>query len=153
MAATATVHSVLANGNLRMVDFDPNGTAATLVDLDPASSSEGLPIATFRRFVAGLFRSVGTGTVAEFSIIADTDDDLATTPTVVVQHAIGSPPDAVGDTIWLECDAEQIQEVLPGATHVGVRIDLATATDECVVFFGRFDAYYPRRALTADYIA
>lgn len=153
MAATASVHKVLGNCDLRLLDFDPNGTAPTLVDLDTATSGEGLTIAHFRSFVAGLFRSVGTGTVAEFAIIADTDDDMATTPTVVVTHAIGSAPDAVGDTIWLECDVEQIREVLSGATHVGVRIDLATATDECVVFFGRFEAMFPRRNLTADYIS
>ena len=153
MAATYNSHKVFGNANLRMRDFDPDGTAATVVDLDPATGGEGLLIENFRHFVAGLFRSVGTGTVAEFSIIADTDDDMATTPTVVVQHALGSAPDAVGDTIWLECDVEQIREVLATATYVGVRIDLATATDECVVFFGRFEPAYPTRNLTADAIA
>ena len=152
MAATYTTQKIGANAHFVMTDFDPDGTAATLVDLDRATGGEGLPIETFRRFVAGLFRSVGTGTVAEFSIIADSDDDMATTPTVVVQHAIGSAPDAVGDTIWLECDVEQVHEVLAGATHVGVRVDLATATDECVVFFGRFEPYYPTRNLTSDFI-
>lgn len=153
MAATASVHKILANANLRMLDFDPNATVPTLVDLDTATSSEGLTIAGYASFVAGLFRSVGTGSVASFDIIADIDDDMATTPTVVVTHALGSAPDAVGDTIWLECNAEQIREVLPAATHVGVRIDLATSTDECVIFFGRFRPTYATSGLTADFIA
>jgi hypothetical protein len=153
MPATYTSHKIFGAADLRMLDFDPNGTAATVVDLDTATGGEGLLIENFCQFVAGLFRSVGTGTVAEFAIIADTDDDMATTPTVVVTHALGSAPDAVGDTIWLECDVEQIREVLTTATYVGVRIDLATATDECVVLFGRFAASYPHRALTADFIA
>lgn len=152
MAATYTTQGVIANATLRMLDFDPDATSPVLVDLDPATSGEGFAIANYRRFVVGLFRSVGTGTVAAFEIVADNDDDLAS-PTVVVSHAIGSAPDAVGDTIWLECDVEQIREVDPAATHVGVRIDLATATDECVVFFGAFEPTYPRKDLTADRIA
>lgn len=153
MAATASVNKLLSQCNLVMVDFDPDGTAATVVDLDKATGGEGLTIAGYTGFIAGLFRSVGTGTVAEFAIIADTDDDMATTPTVVVTHAIGSAPNAVGDTIWLECNAEQVREVLAAATHIGVRVDLATSTDECVVFFGRFNPVYAVSGLTADYIS
>jgi len=153
MAATKDSNSLRANSHRVMTDFDPDATGGTIVDLDKATGGEGLPIENYRRFIAGLFRSVGTGSVTEFAIVADTDDDLATTPTVVVTHAIGSAPNAVGDTIWLECDAEDIKEVLAAATHVGVRINLVTATDECVVFFERADPYYPVRGLTADYIS
>jgi len=153
MAATASVTHIKDNTSLVMVDFDPDATGATIVDLDKATGGEGVTIAGYRHFLAGLFRSVGTGSVTAFEIVADTDDDMATTPTIVVSHAIGSAPNAVGDTIWLECDAEQIHEVLAGATHVGVRVNLVTATDECVIFFGRFNAFNPRRALTADYIS
>jgi len=153
MVATKDSHSLRANAHRVMTDFDPDATGATIVDLDRATGGEGLPIENFRRFIAGLFRSVGTGSVTSFAIVADTDDDLATTPTVVVQHAIGSAPNAVGDTIWLECDAEDIKEVLAGATHVGVRVNLVTATDECVVYFERADPYYPVRGLTTDYIS
>ncbi len=71
----------------------------------------------------------------------------------MVTHALGSAPDAVGDHIFLECDVEQVYEVLSTATHVGVRIDLATATDECVVLFIAGDPVYPVTGLTADYIA
>lgn len=153
MPATYTTDKARGKAVRRLVDFDPDGTAPTLVDLDPATSSEGFPIAQYRHFLVGLFRSVGTGSVVEFSIIADTDDDMATSPTVVVTHAIGSAPNAVGDTIWLECDVEQIREVLAAATHVGVRIDLVTSTDECVIYFEASEPFYPRAGLTADYIS
>lgn len=152
MAATYTTDKIFSNAKLVMADFDPDATAATIVDLDPATAAEGVPIENYRRFVAGLIHTVGTGSITEFAIIVGTDGDL-TGATVVVTHALGSDPNAVGDTIWLECDAEQCREVLATSTHIGVRIVLGTATDECIVFFGRFEPVYPTDGLTADYVS
>lgn len=153
MAATYTAHHELARSERRMVDYDVDG-ALNIVDLgQPQSAGNScLPIAQYRRFVAGLFRSVGTGSVTAFSIIAATSAAGAGA-TIVATHALGSAPDAVGDTIWLEVDAAQVREVLATATHVGVQLDLVTAGDECVVFFERADPFYPHAGLTADYIA
>lgn len=152
MAATYDAHHLRATSERRMVDFDPNSAGLTLVDLDPRSNAECLEIAEFRRFLAGLFRSVGTGTVVEFQVIAATDAD-GTGATIVKEHALAVAPDLVGDTLWLEVDAAQIREVLPAATHVGVRVQLQTSTDECVVFFERAEPFYPRAELTADDIS
>lgn len=154
MAATTTAHVALAKAERRMVDYDIDD-AINVVDLGQpqGAGNKCLPIETFRRFVAGLFRSVGTGTVDAFQIIAATAAD-GTGATIVVAHAIGGgAPNAVGDTIWLECDVEQVHEVLAAATHVGVRVDLATATDECVISFERLEAVHPRAGLTADFIS
>ena len=135
----------------RMVDFDPDATTLTLVDLDPASNAECLPLLHFRRFMAGLFRSVGTGVLTAWQIIAATDADGGGA-TVVVAGAVLTP-DAVGDRVWLECDIEQVRLALPTATHIGVRVQYATATDEGVVFFERADPEFPRAGLTADYVS
>lgn len=152
MTATYTAHHLLGLSERRMVDYDIDG-ALNVVDLGQpqGAGNKCLPIANFRRFAAGLFRSLGTGSVTQFDIIAATAAD-GTGATQVVAHGIASAPDAVGDTIWLEVDVEQIREVLPGATHVGVRVDLVTAGDECVVFFERADPLYTAGGLTADYI-
>lgn len=148
-----TAHIALAKANRRMVDFDPDATSATIVDLVPGSTDEMLPLADgYRRFVAGLFRSVGTGSVTSFEIIAATDAD-GTGATQVVAHAIGSAPNAVGDTVWLECDIEQVLDALATATHIGVRVALVTGTDECVVYFERSEPTFEYAGLTADYIA
>lgn len=135
-----------------MVDYDIDG-ALNLVDLGlpQGASQQCLPAAEFRRFCAGLFRSVGTGSVTAFQIIAATSAAGANA-TVVVEHALGSAPDAVNDQIWLECNIEQVRAALATATHVGVRVDLVTAGDECVVFFERAEPQFPRAGLTADYI-
>jgi len=155
MVSTTTAHKALAKCERRMVEYDSDG-ALNLVDLaqpQAGAATTCLPIANFRRFVGALFRSVGTGSVTAFSIVAATDA-AGSGAVAVVSHAIGSAPDAVNDTIWLECDAEQIHEVLAGATHVGLQVDLVTATDECVFYFERSEPFFgPRAGLTADYIA
>lgn len=135
----------------RMVDYDIDD-ALNLVDLVPGAADKCLPIATFRKFLAGVFRSVAAGALSKFQIIAATDA-AGTGATIVVEHALGDAPDAVGDTVWLECDADQIREALATATHVGVRLQLAAAADECVVFFERAEPYFPQAGLTADYVA
>lgn len=153
MVATYTAHHRLARAERRIVEYDVDG-ALNIVDLgQPQGASQScLPIALFRRFVAGLFRSVGTGSVTAFHIIAATSAAGAGA-VAVVSHPIGSAPDAVGDTIWLECDVEQIREVLSTATHVGIQVDMITATDECVFFFERADPLYTAGGLTADHVA
>lgn len=153
MVATTAVNNLNTRSKIILTDFDPDSASATKATLDRVGSAVAFPIANFRRFRAGLFRSVGTGSVTSFKIYAATAAD-GTGNTAVVAHAIGSAPDAVGDTIWLECDAEQIREVLSTATHVGVEIALVTSTDECVVLFEMAEPFYgPTHGLTADYIS
>jgi len=151
--ATYTAEHLTARSERRMVDFDPDATTLTLVDLDPTSADECLPIAEFRRFLVGVMKSVGTDAIEKVQIIAAANGDGGNAQVVVEKAFTTGAPGAVGDHVWLECDAAQCREVLPGATHVGVRVQLETATDECVVFFERAEPFYPRAGLTADYIA
>ena len=146
-----TAEHLTSRSERRMVDFDPDATTLTLVDLVPGSTDECLPIAEFRRYIAGFMRTIGTSNVA-FQIIAATDAD-GTGATVVRAHAVASQPDAVGDYIWLEVDVEQVREALSTATHIGVRASFATATDEGVIFFERAEPMFPRSGLTSDRIA
>jgi hypothetical protein len=156
MVATYIASHLNNLSEIRMLDYDIDG-ALNVVDLGQpqGAGNKCLPIAVFRRFRAGLFRSVSApASVDAFQIIAATTADGTGSPTIVVAHAIGTAPDAVGDTIWLEVDVEQVREVLLTATHVGVRVDLANAADECVIFFERADPLYgPRQGLTADFIS
>lgn len=152
MVATYTAEHLRSRSERRMVDYDIDG-ALNVVDLGQpqGAGNKCLSIAQHRRFLAGLFRSLGTGSVTAFHIIAATAAD-GTGAVAVVSHAVAAAPDLLNDTIWLECDVEQIREVLPTATHVGVQIDLVTAGDECVVFFERAEPLHPASGLTADFI-
>lgn len=143
----------LSRANRRLADFDPDVTTAVIVDLVPGSNDEMLPLsAGYRRFVAGLVRSVGTGGVTAFEIIAATDAD-GTGAVAVATHAGPTTANAVGDYIWLECDIEQVLAALATATHIGVRVTLATGTDECIIYFERSEPTFEYGGLTADFIS
>jgi len=150
MASTTTAHKALARAERRMVEYDSDD-ALNLVDLatPQGASTECLPIANFRRFVAGYFRSVGTGTLDNFQIIAATS---AAGAGAVVVAATSQDADAIGDFCYIEADVEQIREVLAAATHVGVRVQHG-ATDEAIISFERCEPFYPVAGLTADYIS
>lgn len=156
MVATTTANKLLSATERRIVLHDPAAAAtAQLVDLGQpqGASNKCVAIANYRRFLAGVSAAVLTGAgVTAFSIYAATDA-AGTGGVAVVSHAVGTAPDAVGDTLWLECDAEQVHEVLSTATHVGVWLDCAHDDDKITVYFERAEAMFPRSGLTADYTA
>jgi hypothetical protein len=151
MAATYTTASGLSRSKRQLLDFDPDATSATLVDLNRGATGTCVPLGLYRRFVVGVMHSVGTGAITLVEIIAATAVD-GTGATVVTSKA-ATTADAVGDTVWIEADASQVKEVLATATHVGVRITLATATDECVVMLEQLEPIFEAAGLTADDIS
>ena len=153
--ATSTAVSIAANRLQRTVIHQPSAAAtAQLVDLGQpqGGSLEMLPIKNYRKFSAQATASllVGAGVTA-FSIYAATDA-TGTGKVAVVTHAVGSAPDAEGDSLFLECDVEQVHESLSTATHVGVWIDAANDADEAAVVFTCEDPIYAVGGLTADYV-
>jgi hypothetical protein len=149
-----TANKLKAQANRRLVDFDPDSGSEVIVTLNPAASEKCLAIAPgYYGFLAGLFRSVGTGSVTAFRIVVTDAADGTGNVTTVVSHAIGSAPNAVGDTIWLEASGEQVKAaMLSTSAYIGVGITLVTSTDECVVYFERLPNN-KADGLTADYIS
>jgi hypothetical protein len=154
MVATYTAHHMLARSKRYLAEFDPDSGSDALVAIDPANSLSLVPIAQFKRFLAGYITSVGTGGITAFSIVAAPASNTAVgSCTTVVTHALGSNPDAVNDHLWLECDVDQVHEVLATATHVGILINLVTSTDEGIAFLECAEPMFPQSALTADYVS
>lgn len=150
MASPVATDHILANHAMQMYDFDPDGT-------DPVDVA-WVDMQNFRHFAVGLFRSVGTGTVAAFKILANAQSNGGGTDVEIKVHALGSAPDAVGDQIWLECSAEEIiQEAsdagIANVRYVSASVDLATSTDECVILYVRGHVRFAYDNLTADIIA
>lgn len=141
---------------IRPVIHQPGtSTTAQLVDLGQpqGASVKMLPIENFNRFCAVVTASALTGNgVTAFSIYAGTDA-AGTTPTEVVAHAVGTAPDAEGDTLFIECDVDQIHAALATATHVGVWLDCANDADEIAVTMICGLARFEYEDLTADYTA
>jgi hypothetical protein len=154
MPATYSAEHLTSRMRVQSVDFDPDSADPVVATLNPAATEKLRAIASGgRRFMAVLVRSVGTGAVDAFEIIAAGNAAGTTSPTVVVAHAGPTVANAVGDQLVLECDVEQVREVLASATHVGVRVELATNTDECIITFIEAEHAHPRAGLTADYIS
>jgi hypothetical protein len=147
---TYTANRLKANLKRKLWDFDPDSTAATVVGGTGGWHAVGALGGT-KAFLAALFRSVGTGSVSSFIIQAATSSTGASAATVV-SHALGTAPDAVGDQVYLEASDEQIRAALANATHVAVKIGLATSTDECVVLT-EYEPSFKADGLTADIIA
>jgi hypothetical protein len=140
MPATYSAEHFTARERNLYVEFDVTTTDSTVADLGQAfgSTDNLLDLSQYgglQKFYVALFKTVGTGNTDEFSIIAATNAAGTGSPTVVIQTATATAQtqNAVGDFLVLECDIDMIREVLPTATHVGVRLEPATNTDEWVI--------------------
>lgn len=138
-----TANHIRARQATKLHDFDPGATTVQAI--------EWRPIKEFRRFLAGFFRTIGTGAVT-FDIAVATDGS-GTGAVQVVAHAVGSEPDAVGDQIFLECDADQMRDALADATHWSPRVSVATGTDEGVVLTEEHEPLFVYNGLTSDIVA
>jgi hypothetical protein len=149
-----TANKLKARSNRRMVDFDPDSGSEAIVTLNPAASEKCLAIsAGYEAFLAGFIHSVGTGSVTSFRIFVADDAAGTTNAANVVSHALGSDPNAVGDTLWLEATGEQVKAAMGSASaYIGVKLTLATSTDEGIVFFERAQGDRGD-AQTADYVS
>lgn len=124
-------------------DFDPDGT-------DPVDVA-WVPISSFEHFMACLFHSVGTGNVDTFNIIANTQSDGSGTDVIVKSST--ADPDAVGDFAFLECSRSELASLGSGLAYVSANVELADATDECVITYIRSGARWSYAGLTTNVIA
>jgi len=149
MAATKTRNYLLGLAKRSLADFDPNATAATIVDFVKTGSTEMIAIEDAEAFVFGVVHTVGTTDVL-VEVIAATDADGTGATQVTTSSA--SDIDAVNDEYWVEVDVAMIREVLATATHVGLRITLTTATDECSCYYEKWGRFQ-YRAQTVTYVS
>jgi len=148
-----TANKLMTCALRRLLDFDPDSGSEIVATLNPAATEKCLPFsAGVARVLVGLMRSVGTGTVSTFRIFVADNAAGTTNAANVVSHAIGSAPDAVGDTVWLEATAEQLRAASSTAAYWGVKITLQTSTDECVLSVEQHQRH-TYDGLTADYIS
>jgi hypothetical protein len=153
MPATADVTWFRSRFVIRTRPVDPNSVDPVLVLLNPEAAEECIAVRSGpTRYCAKFLHTIGTGAIDGFEIIAATAAD-ATGATVVKAHATPTVADAPGDELVLECDVEQVREVLATATHVGVRVEFAVSTDEGAVTFLGAEPRFASGLLTTDYIS
>lgn len=133
--------------SVELLDFDPDSADAVNV--------AWRDMREYGRFVAGFMRTIGTGALDMFTIVAASNNTGANL-TTILSKTISSQPDAVGDYVFLEITADQIAHEDTsgvGLRYVSARLEFATSTDEGVVLYIRGDAQRARANLTADAIA
>lgn len=145
MASGVTTDYLSSTLKVASYDFDPDETAPTDVSWQDMRD--------FGALLVQLFRSIGTGTISSFTILANPLSDGSGTDSEVKAHAIGSAPDAVGDFINLECLASELPPLGSNLRYVSGAISLLTATDECVVVYVFGLPRFAYGSLTADTIA
>ena len=98
----------------------------------------------------------GVGITA-LRILANAESDGSGTDVVIVAHAVGTAPDAVGDSLVLECSAEQIvqegEDNSLDLRYVSVNMTAANSNDRILTTYIRKPGRYAFDALTADSIA
>jgi hypothetical protein len=150
MASPQAFDKLFANATIRHYDFDPDGP-------DPVDVA-WVDMQNFRYFAASFFRTIGTGALDRFRIIANPNSDGSGTDVVIKEHALTSQPDAVGDQVFLECQAEEIIQEgndagVSNVRYVSVQLEFATGTDEGVVTYIRHSPRFAHDGLTVDIIA
>jgi hypothetical protein len=148
MASTRDIQKIRANNAIKAFDFDPDATSLTDVGW--------VDMRDFASFMATFVRTIGTSAVV-FKILANAESDGSGTDVIVKTKTIASQPDAVGDQIHLEINAEEIRGACDAAgidgRYVSAQVSVATATDEAVIIYTRSGALRPAEDLTADIVA
>lgn len=136
MASAVSTEHIGSRIKVLQYDFDPGTSDATDVGW--------VNMRDYTHVMMILFHSVGTGDITSFSLLSNSAADGTGTDATIKTHALGSQPDAVGDSIVVEASAEEITGTDADAVGVSAAIALATAGDEAVVTY----IFFPKRAYT-----
>lgn len=145
MASTVATEKLTANLAVTHYDFDPN--------VDTAVDVAWVDMHNFGHFLCSFFRTVGTGDVDGFKILANSASDGSGTDVEIKVHALGSQPNAVGDYVFLECTAAEIAALGSNLRYVSASLELATSTDEAVVTYIRGCPRNAHADLSVDTVA
>lgn len=149
MATVQTGERIASRNKIKMYDFDPNSASATAV--------AWVDMRDYGAFGVMAMASALTGAgVTAFSIQASAADS-GTNPVTIRSHAVGSAPDAVGDQLFLEVSAEEVNGVgkLAGKDlrYVSAVLTLANSADENVVTYILSEPRFAASGLTADVVS
>ena len=127
------------------------GYVHDITDATGATQIAWLPLKDFDWLLAAVTLVSGTGLLT-VKIVAATDSS-GTGAVEVIAHADPTVADAAGDVVYLDVSAEQVKEVLAGATHVSVELACDAAADIAAVTYIFGGALRKYAGLTADQIA
>lgn len=155
MASAVTTAKWGANNAAITYDHDPGSTAAMITSPDGGTTKRYVAMRDYEGFVGLVMATIATGGPTLVDIVAAEDSSGTNVTTIVSSGTVAA--DAVGDFVYVECTAEQINEVGKAAgytfTHAGVRITCANSGDECAVTYIRTKPKFPQSGLSANAIS
>ncbi len=145
MASALTSIKATSNAKRLVFDVDPNASTATDVSWQD--------LRDYGYILVGFIRTIGTGALDAFAILANPNSDGSGTDATVKTHAVGTEPDAVADAIWLEASASEFPPLGTSLRYATASVEFATDTDEAIVIYELGNPRFPQQDLTADVIA
>jgi hypothetical protein len=151
MAATGVSNSWTAN--------NVTNSYAVVADHSSATEVGWVDMRDFEQFAAISVAIALTGVgVNAFTIIGNSESDgSGTDSAAIASHAIGSAPDAAGDHLVLECNAQNIRELETTATgqlrYVTAKITAANAADDTCVVYVRSKPRFGYNSVGGDVVA
>lgn len=143
---------------LKLYDHDPDTASAQIATNDGGTTLRTLDMKDYSCFAVKCMSSTLTGagpTLVE--IVASDSSDMSTNVTQVKTSGTVAA-DAVGDEVFLECDASELSQLssdngyTPGLRYVAARVTVANSADECVIAYFAVPKY-PRDGLTGNAIS
>ena len=156
MASPQTSNKFASTQKAQMFDHDPGGTSAAVITPDGGTTERWVDMRDYGNFAVLAMSSTLTGNgITKLEIVAA--DDNTGTNTIVIKDSGTVAADAVGDYVFEECTAEEIQQESEDAgftsRFVAGRLTVENAADEAVATYVQFTAKYAVDGLTADTIA
>lgn len=148
MATSQNVKKLSTKLKVTSYDFDPDATTATDI--------AWVDMRDFTAIIFQIFRTIGTSDLTVL-VLGNSEADGSGTDVTIKTLTITSQPDAVGDYIFTEIQAEEMsqagEENDEDLRYVSLSVAAATGTDECVVTYIRGESLYNKNQLTADSVA
>lgn len=157
MASVVSSQKFLGKVAALSYDHDPGTTNALMVSPDGGTTKRSVDMSGYDGFALAVFNSVSTSSSGptKIEIVAAEDSAMSSNLTVIKDSGTLASTH-VGDTMFLECTAAEIQAL--GAPtglalrYVAGRITCSNAGDECVATYIRHTPVFAGLDLTANYI-
>ena len=146
----AEVVKILSRDALDLIPHTPAGATAEVIKYVSMRDFDG--------FCVGYTRTAGTDVLTALSIFVG-DAASPSTSIVVKAHALGTDVDAVGDQVYLEVNAQEVQKAANDAgitfteLFVSAVVTEVGVGDTSVVLQNRSYAHHKVAGLTSDVIA
>lgn len=157
------VRKFRANNDICMAIHDPDATTAVAIT-DPRTASLWFDMKDFQGFALSLLRTVGTGSLSALIFQASKVAAGTSPQTIKTIDLTGIDPDAVGDFINVEIDAQDITQAIADLGLLGQSnlneyryiapvLTIDTLTDEMVATCIRTRPDYPSEDLSPNDLA